>query len=231
MLKNKINFSEIKYLICDWDGTLVQSLENLIEVFVLIMKQNFGVSKQKCLDFFVNTNGRPLSFQFTEAARKLAGVKIEDSAPYEKTFWKLMEGKIPKPISGAKEFLEEIKKIGLNTIVWSGTRNDSLEKQIKVLGFDSLVSFWVGMESGTSARNKAVLFPEIIEFCGISKEELIEKSIIFGDGMGDIEAGKDLGIQTVGFLNNGKNNLENLGADLLVESFEDFLVELKNKNF
>jgi len=140
-----------------------------------------------------------------------------------------MGDKIPKQIPGAKEFLEGIKNIGFHIAIWSGTREDILKKQIKALGLDPFIEFSVGNPMDTTAKDKAPLFPQIVDFYKIPKEELIEKSIVFGDGVGDIEAGKEVGVTTAGFIKNpeNKDKLENAGADLLVKNFEEFLEKLK----
>jgi len=226
MIENKtIDFSKKEYLISDWDGTLVESFANILESFATVMKQQFKVRREDSIEFMTKTNGRPLSSQFVGATKQFAEIEIKDSTPYENAFWKLMEDKVPKPIDGAREFLEKTKNLGIHIAIWLGTRSDFLERQIIALGFDSLVEFWIGTASGTSAKNKAPLFYQILEFYKIPREELIRKSIVFGDGTGDIESGKKVGISTVGFANNGKNKekLENSGADLLVDNYEELL--------
>ncbi|OGH08296.1 MAG: hypothetical protein A2152_01285 [Candidatus Levybacteria bacterium RBG_16_35_6] len=229
--KEKIDFSKKQYLISDWDGTLVESFENILEAFATVMEGEFKVKKDDAKEFMTVTNGATLSSQFIGAAKKFTNKDVEDTIPYEEAFWKLMEGKTPKTIEGTRDFLEKAKEMGIHITVWSGTRSDFLEDQIKTLGLEFLIDFWVGTSSGTAAKNKAPLFSKIIEFYKIPEVDLIEKSIVFGDGKGDIQSGKDLGIQTVGFLNNGKNNqkLEGSGADLLVERLSDLLQKFQTE--
>jgi phosphoglycolate phosphatase-like HAD superfamily hydrolase len=228
----KIDFSNKKYLISDWDGTLVESVENILEAFSTVMLEKFRVKKEDSINLVVKTNGRSLSSQFKAAAEILAGVTIEDSRPYEDAFWEVMGDSIPRQIEGSKEFLEEIKKIGIHVVIWSGTRTDILERQIKALKFDPFIDFFIGNPAGTLAKNKAPLFLQIVDFYKIPRDKLIEESFVFGDGIGDIEAGKEVGTATVGFSNNGKNRekLGNSGADLLVENFEELLERLKRKD-
>lgn len=217
---NKINFSKFSYLISDWDGTLTDSMPAYTESFSKTLNNTFGIQGETSKEYYLDSAGDSLSSQLREAARRFAGVKVEDTTQFEQEFWQNLSGLRPDVLPGAKEFLAQIKKKGVKIIIWSGTRTDILEEKIRLLSFSSLVDYAIGNEPGSLNIVKGPgLFKKIAEHFGVSEEYLRQKALVIGDGNGDMEAGKTIGATTAGIIKTQtQKTLEEAGADVVVNN-------------
>lgn len=217
-----LDFDKIEFLISDWDGTLTDSMSAYTKSFAGALNEALGIDIEDSREYFLSTAGEPLSNQLKTAARRFAGVEIQDSTPLENTFWRNLTGFKPDIIPGAKEFLTKLKKREVKIIVWSGTKTDVLQEKIKLLSFSGLVDYAIGNEPGSSTLVKGPgLFSKIAEYFGISEDELRQKSVVLGDGIGDIKAGISVGVPTIGIVKTqSKDELGSAGADLIVNNLE-----------
>lgn len=220
--RKELDFGKIEYLISDWDGTLTDSMPAYTESFSKTLERVFGIQKEVSRQYYLDSAGDSLSSQLRETARRFAQVKIEDTTQLEQQFWQNLTGFKPHVLPKAKEFLAQVKIRGIKIIIWSGTRPDVLEEKIKLLTFSSLVDYAVGSEPGSSNLVKGPgLFAKIAEHFGVSEDELRQKSVVLGDGSGDIKVGLALGVPTIGIVGTqSKGVLENAGANLIVDNLE-----------
>ena len=224
--RKELDFGKIEYLISDWDGTLADSMPAYTESFVKTLEETLNIQREDSQKYYLSSAGEPLSYQFREAARRFAKV-ITDSTYLENKFWRKLEGFKPDVLPGAKEFLAQVKKRGVKIIIWSGTRADILEEKIRLLSFSDLIDYAIGSEPGNLNLVKGpVLFAKIAEHFGISEDELRQKSVVLGDGIGDIKAGIAVGVPTIGIVGpQSKDALRTAGANLILNNLES-LTEL-----
>src|SRR3990167_9762730 len=124
------DFSDVEFLISDWDGTLVDSMPHYTTSFTRVMSDLLGIKEEDSKAFFSETTGQPLSKQITECAKKFAGQTVQDTLPLEDRFWDNLRDIKPAILEGAKDFLQQIKDKGIKVVVWSGTRTDVLRTNI-----------------------------------------------------------------------------------------------------
>lgn len=192
--QREIDLSNIKYLISDWDGTLIDSNEPNTQSFVSILHLKFGIDEKNLTKFYRGNFGSPLSYQIKEASKKFANIDIENTLPFEENFWNNLTDLKPKILPGAKEGLTILKQKGIKIIVWSGTRSDILSRHINELSFSSLVDFSIGNVPGSKDLVKGSgLFKIIADHFKITTSELAANCLVIGDGRGDIEAGRAVG--------------------------------------
>lgn len=220
--REALDFEKMGYLISDWDGTLTDSMPAYTASFSKTLNEVFGIASQDSRKYFLSTAGEPLSGQLREAALTFAQVNVEDTTGLEEQFWRNVKGLKPDILPAAKEFLTQVKKRGAKIVIWSGTRTDVLREKIELLSFSRLVDYAIGNEPGSSSLVKGPgLFAKIAEHFGISEDELRQKSVVLGDGSGDIKAGLAVGVPTIGIVKTqSKDVLENAGANLIVDNLE-----------
>lgn len=217
----------IKFLISDWDGTLVDSMSSLTKSFAKTMSDYFHIPESSLITYSLSTAGQALSHQIKEAAQKFAHKEVENTLEIEDKFWENMREIKPKILKGANNFLKEIKNKGIKIIVWSGTRTDILRKGIENLGLSPLIDFAIGNEPGSNIRVKGPgLFSRIAKHFRMDKKDLAAKSLVIGDGNGDIQAGKNIGAKTAGFIRIPNVSLETANPDFFFNNYSELLQKL-----
>lgn len=221
--------SHIEYLISDWDGTLVDSMPAYTDSFAKTLHLKFGIDKDQLKTYYKRAAGRALSHQIKEVVQSFAHVEVEDTRQLEEEFWQNLVGMKPEILHGTKEFLSKLKQKGLRIIIWSGTRTDVLGEKINLLSFSPLVDFYIGNVPGDENLVKGPgLFKLIAKKFSIPTDELARKSLVIGDGIGDIEAGKAVGAITALFVRTGINtDVRDLGANFVFDNLEALADKLK----
>lgn len=214
--------SGIKYIISDWDGTLVDSMQHYADSFADIMDKNFKVDTTAIKAYYLSTSGMALCDQFKEAAQKYANQSVENTQFLEEEFWNHQMESAPPPIlNNVQKTLELLKEKGLIIVIWSGTRTDILGRKIKQTGLDRFITFYIGNTPNSDIQVKGpFLFEKIAQHLKISAESLRKSSLVIGDGIGDMIAGKNVKVKTIGVLKTTpEEKLKKFGADLIIESF------------
>ena len=211
----------VKYLISDFDGTLVNSMPLYTHCFLQTMK-NIVPHHQQLTQFYRQTAGHSLSSQIKTAAKNFANLTIEDTTPLENEFFNHYQTYSHiDVINGAKETLEKLKINGIKITVWSGTRTDILGEKLQQANLYPFVDYYLGNVPGDSKLIKGpALFQQIADYFNISIEQLQQESLVIGDGIGDIEAGQKSGARTVG-LGPNREQLRTAGADYIIETIAD----------
>lgn len=224
------DLSNVRYIISDWDGTLVDSMPAYAAAYSRLMKEKFGVVESESREYYLSTAGTALTNQIKEGAKNFAGQQIEDTLELENLFLSFQIGSNPPEIiDGVQEILKELKDQGYTIIVWSGTRSDALADALKSTKLEQYISFSIGNEPGSSTRVKGKgLIGDIANFLGTSPDSLSNQSIVIGDGAGDIRAGKEINCPTIGILKTQpKEKLQAEGADFIITKIGDLPALLK----
>lgn len=222
--KNNIpNLSDISYLISDWDGMIIDSMPAKTDVFSAILNEHFSIPTSTLQNFYCSTAGMPLNYQIKEAARQFAHREINNALTLEAEFYKELEDARFEPFPGAIDFIIAVKKKGINLIIWSATTNELLTEQISALKLTPYIDFFIANDIGETTMTKGpLLFKKIAEHFAVDEDELAQKSLVIGDGRGDIVAGKTIGTRTAAF------RFEDQEADFQFNEYSELLNALPN---
>ncbi|MBI3283189.1 HAD family hydrolase [Candidatus Curtissbacteria bacterium] len=210
------DLSGIKFVISDWDGTLVDSMPANTECFLEVMAE-IGGDPGELRNYYLSSAGSALTKQIKEAAKKFANKNIEDTRELEAKFFDyyLQMGEI-RVLEGAFEALKFLKENGFKVVVWSSQRTDIIAKKLEQTGFGEFVDFYIGAVPGDDLKVKGpFLIEEIAKHFQIPVEQLKRQSIVIGDGVADIVAGQNSGAKTVGLGSQGPR-LQEAGADYVI---------------
>lgn len=219
-----------KYILLDLDGTLTDSSEGITKsVQYALEKMGITENDMAVLKRYI---GPPLNESFT----RFHGLSDEDSlkavAYYRERYADtgLYENKL---FDGIKEFLAGLKKEGY--IVALATCKPEIYVPTILKHFDIEQYFDVAVESeleGGKRRHKDDVIEEvisqIIKLKDIPATDIYDvkaDAIMIGDRKDDVLGAKDAGIESIG-LRYGfaeADELENAGADYILENVEDIL--------
>lgn len=217
------DFSNISYLISDWDGTIIDSMPAKTEAFIKVISAKFPIDPTVLRKFYNDTASMPLNFQIKKSVNKFANIRIEDSLLFEEEFYRNLEDTKFEIFPGAKNFLIAVKQKGITVVIWSATTTDILRKQISLYDLSSYVDYCIANTLGSDKLVKgSQLFKKIAGKFGISESKLAKKSLVIGDENGDILAGKQVGAKTAAF------RLTGTDADFYFETYSELLNKLPN---
>lgn len=209
--KNRI----FKSALFDFDGTLSLIREGwqqiMIPYFCELLQaapDNSGDIDGCVTDFVDKLTGKQTIFQCIQLAEEIKkrGGTPEDPLIYKAEYLRrlnekikdrkagLMNGSIsPKEmiVPGATELLEKLKEAGISIYLASGTDNDAVIEESKLLGFDKYFgkNIYGALDEHATDCTKELVIKQILSENNITGEELIS----FGDGYVEIELIANIG--------------------------------------
>lgn len=178
-------------ILFDLDGTLLDTKELIDRSFV----QTFEYFRPKMkltdedLDSFFGPSLRQTFSRFSTDPKE-----IEDMIHYYREFNVSVHDEMVKAFPGAKDLLKTLSKKGYKIGVVSSKKKDLVEHGLALTGLLKYVSLVIGEEDVQRPKPD----PE-----GLLKAVRIfdsKKAVYVGDGLGDIEAGKNAKMDTIGVL-------------------------------
>lgn len=219
-----------KYILLDLDGTLTDSSEGITKsVQYALEKMGITENDMAVLKRYI---GPPLNESFT----RFHGLSDEDSlkavAYYRERYADtgLYENKL---FDGIKEFLAGLKKDGYIVALATCKPEIYVPTILKLFDIEQYFDVAVGSElEGGKRRHKDDVIEEvisqIIKLKDIPATDIYDvkaDAIMIGDRKDDVLGAKDAGIESIG-LRYGfaeADELENAGADYILENVEDIL--------
>ena len=196
----RINYSELmksirenRYdtILFDLDGTLLNTRELINRSFVHTF-EHFRPDKvltDEELDSFFGPSLRQTFSRYSTDEKE-----IEEMVQYYREFNVMMHDELVTAFPGAKSLIRTLAHRGYKIGVVSSKKTDLVEHGLELFGMLSHIRIVIGEEDVVHPKPD----PE-----GILKamESLHSKKALYvGDGVGDIEAGKNAGIDTIGVL-------------------------------
>lgn len=178
----------MKYLIWDFNGTIVDDVDICIEAENLTIKKYLNrepITREEYLKIFtfpVKTYYERVGFTWEEHSYEEIG-----------DFWfkeyQAREEKAPLH-EGVKELLIEAKNKGIKNIIFSASREDQLKKQLKNLGvYDYFDEIYGASDIYAYGKaNKAASF---------MKDKNPKDCLYLGDSLHDLDTAKAMGVECV----------------------------------
>jgi pyrophosphatase PpaX len=176
----------IKAVFFDYDGTLVDTNNLIIQSYKYTYKKNLGIDMEE--KDIVKNFGIPLLTILKQQAED----KFEELHSSYNYYYESKHNEMVKVFDGVYETLKGLHDIGIMTGIVSSKKKLWLERGIKFFQFEGLFDVVIGYED--TKKNKPNPEP-IIRACeaiGIQPEE----ALMVGDSNFDIECGKKAGSKT-----------------------------------
>ncbi|MDE6241855.1 MAG: prolipoprotein diacylglyceryl transferase [Anaeroplasmataceae bacterium] len=223
----RVNYSELmktikenRYdtILFDLDGTLLNTRELINRSFVHTF-EHFRPDKvltDEELDSFFGPSLRQTFSRFSEDEQE-----IEEMVKYYREYNVTVHDEIVTAFPGAKSLIKTLARKGYKVGVVSSKKTDLVEHGLELFGMLENVRVVIGEEDVKKPKPD----PEGI----LMAMEMLhsKKALYVGDGVGDIEAGKNAGIDTVGVLySNRKEQILAAEPTYTIQNLNDMLTIL-----
>lgn len=240
-----------RVVLFDFDGTISLIRAGWMDVMVPMMAQilldlgtgeSAGELKLLVEDFVGRLTGRQTMYQMIELARQveLRGGRPLDPLEYKKMYLERLHARIRHRIEelsdgraqpekylvpGARELLEALKARGLTMYLASGTDQDYMREEARLLDVDRYFDGVYGALDDYQSFSKQILIRRLIEAAECRGNEFLG----FGDGYVEIENIKEVGGVAVGVATAEpecrtidswkRERLASVGADFIIPNF------------
>ncbi len=209
----------MKALLFDFDGTLLNTNELIIQTFMYVLEERFPgqYSPKDCMDF--------IGPSLKETFEQLTPNEVEEMIEKYRQFNQANHDKLVTEYDGVVETLEKLKAQGIRLAIVSTKRKDTIEKGLILMGAQHLFEFWVGVDDVQNVKPDPEPVLLAIEKLGVSKEDVM----MIGDNYHDIEAGKNAGVKTAGvaWSIKGEEFLKQFNPDYMLQHMTDLLTIVK----
>lgn len=218
--------NQIKLIIFDFDGTLGDTRRNIVMTMQMTIKE-MGLeyrSEEEC----AATIGLPLAGCFKAMFPNLQEELIPRcAATYRRLFNENLQNFQPQAFPHVVETLAALKEQGYTLTIASSRSHNSLVELTQNMGIAAYISYLIGADDVERAKPN----PEpVINTLQAMHFEACE-TLVVGDMAVDIQMGASAGTKTCGVTwgNGTKNELEDAGADYIINSMDE-LLNLSQRN-
>lgn len=215
---------KIRLIIFDFDGTLGDTRRNIVTTMQMTITE-LGLpsrSDSEC----ISTIGLPLYGCFETLYPDTDKEIIQQCTDtYRRIFQENLQTIKPQTFPKVVETLYALKEQGFTLAIASSRSHDSLVELTQNLGISDVISYLIGADDVEKAKPNPEPVLNILAALGYDAEE----TLVVGDMSVDILMGVNAGAKTCGvtYGNGTKQELEEVGADYIINSFDELLY----KNF
>lgn len=198
----------IKNIIFDWSGVIKDCIHDQLFVVNKIFKE-FG-AKEISLKEFKNNWVQPYMVFYN---KYLPGLTLEQEQSAYKNA--IVTCPMAHPYPGIIEEIRSLKSKGILMIVVSSDFPETLHNEIISFNLENIF-----IDITTNAHDKLVAIENLIDKHNFNKSE----TVVIGDSNHEIEAGKNLGIKTMGVTwgFTSKEKIIDANPDFVVDNIDEF---------
>ena len=207
------------YIFFDLDGTLTDPAQGITNSFIHALKY-FGVEIPS-YEELCKLIGPPLPYSFETTFGFPHEQAMEAVTKYREYFATkgLYENKV---YDGIPELLQKLKEKGKHLVVATSKPEEYSIKIIEHFGLAKYFDYVCGCLMNESRSKKDEVIAYALQCCGLGESDK-SRVLMVGDRLHDIEGAKKNGLKSCGVLfgYGSREELENAGADYIVENVED----------
>ena len=193
--------SELRAVLFDFDGTLVNTTPLILHCFRATCQQSFGF---ECEDAaYIQTFGIPLETAMTQLITRLVNerritapvdlvTKAEELTLTYRTFNQRWHDEMIQPFTGIDEMLNELKRRGFKLGLVTSKKRIGAERGMKVYGMTELFDLAICAEDTTNNKPHPEPLLRAMEMLNVQPRA----TIYVGDSIHDIVAGRAAGVTT-----------------------------------
>lgn len=215
-----------KALLCDIDGTLVQSNWLHAEAWRVAFAAMDLELELETIRRQIGKGGDELIPVFVPWWKRTA--VEEPLKEYRKFVFQHGLRQKVEPIPGVRELLTKVKEAGIKVSVATSSKKDDLEVLLGIAGVDDLMDEKTSADDADQAKPHPDIFQAAVKKLGLRPEECIA----LGDTPYDAESAGKAGVRTIGVMTGGWSRQELLDAGCVevYESAADLLAHLEGSS-
>ncbi len=206
---------KIKGLLFDFDGTLLDTNELIIQSFLHVLDAEFPgkFTKEDMIPFI----GPSLKESFST----IDANKAEEWIQQYRLWNTEHHDELAKEFEGVKSTLQALRQLGIRLAIVSTKRIDSLTKGLRLLDIEDLFEVIVSMDDVKKVKPDPEPILLALEKMHLEKEEVL----MIGDNSHDILGGKNAGVRTaaVAWSLKGEEFLIQFKPDYMLHQMTDLL--------
>ncbi|KZE36429.1 pyrophosphatase [Bhargavaea cecembensis] len=207
--------NKIETILFDFDGTLFDTNDLIIETFMTVLGKHFPgrYAREDCLPFM----GPPLRETFEELAPENVDQMMEE---YVK--WNLENhDRLTSEFPGVSDVLKKLKERGLKMAIVSTKRNKTIHRGLDLMDAEGVFEVVIGLDDVTHAKPHPEPLQKAMDALGADPAT----TLMVGDNSHDIEGGRNAGTLTAGVAWSAKGRafMESLKPDYMLDAIEDLL--------
>lgn len=209
------DWSNIDTVLFDLDGTLINTIDLIIDSFLYTMEKFFpGQYERKDVISFI---GPPL----TETFERLNPGHVEEMVETYRKYNLEKHDELIKEYDGVRETLEELYANNYKLAVVTTKRKMTAIRGLKLMGLDSFFRSVVTLDDVENYKPH----PEPLLKAMNQLQSVPEKTLMVGDSMHDILGGKNARTKTAGvaWTIQGKEHLLSYEPDIMLDNMRDLL--------
>jgi pyrophosphatase PpaX len=206
---------EINTLLFDFDGTLLDTNELIIQTFLSVLDEHFPgrFERQDVLHFI----GPSLKQTFTAIDPERAEELMAQYRAVNKT----LHDDLVAEYDGVSETLRLLKSRGLKMAIVSTKRGAGIRHGLELMGISGLFEVIISLDEVKEPKPDPEPVLLALERLGSSPEE----ALMIGDNSHDIEGGQNAGVRTAGvaWSIKGEEYLAGFHPDFILQHISDLL--------
>ncbi|MFJ7921613.1 pyrophosphatase PpaX [Lysinibacillus fusiformis] len=211
----------VKALLFDFDGTLLNTNELIIQTFMHVLNERFPgqFSPKDCLKFI----GPSLMQTFNDIAPGEEEALIAKYRAWNLEHHDELVSQYPDVVST----LEQLKAQGILLAIVSTKRNDTIDRGLSILGATHLFDVRIGTDNVKNVKPDPEPVLLALERLGVDKDD----AIMIGDNSHDIEAGHRAGVRAAGvaWAIKGEAYLQQYQPEYILHHMTDLLDIVKER--
>jgi phosphoglycolate phosphatase-like HAD superfamily hydrolase len=211
-----------RLLIFDLDGTLLDTMGPLAEIFVA-MWQKRSVPEAVSRPIYIREVGKGPRPQFVEVLKATEALDeaLVDTLTAE--YWAACEAHEPAPFPETVEVLDALRRAGHTLVVSSGGKPDFVARNARLTGIDGFFSLMLGSDPQTPGMAKGPgHFGLIRQALGLEEAQLRSAGVFIGDGVFDMQVAREAGLPAIGRLTGANHEaMRRAGADHLIADLRE----------
>lgn len=212
---------QIKALLFDFDGTLLNTNELIIQTFMTLFDEKFPgqFTRDDCLRFI----GPSLKQTFEELTPGEEDLMIAKYREWNSAH----HDELVSEYEGVVSTLEQLKELGIRLAIVSTKRTETIERGLRVMKAEHLFEVKVSIDDVENVKPDPEPILLALKLLGVAKDEVI----MIGDNSHDIEGGKNAGVKTAGvaWSIKGEAFLKQYHPDYMLQHMTDLLSIVKGE--
>ncbi|HSI66687.1 MAG TPA: pyrophosphatase PpaX [Planococcus sp. (in: firmicutes)] len=207
--------TDINTLLFDFDGTLLDTNELIIQTFSTVLNDHFpGKFEREDILHFIGPS-------LDQTFRKIAPNKVEELTLQYRAFNNTMHDELVMEYDGVTETLRLLKARGLKMGIVSTKRKRTIEHGLNWMGAKDVFPVIISLDEVVNPKPD----PEPIFLALNQLGATTDSALMIGDNYHDIEGGKNAGVWTAGvsWTAKGEDYLASFKPDFMLRHISDLL--------